>query len=230
MKYPKINSLWKREGHDHDQLKAQGVKPPKASNKLIPGLYSLPEFETISRWTITEKIDGTNIRVIWHANEQKIEIKGRNDDSMIPPHLLDKLREIFTVDKLMAQFPPKEIPHITVLFGEGFGPKIQCGEYYSREPNFALFDVYHAGWWLERDGVHDVAEELQLVEAPLITNDDCSTIWTTEQIVSYVKSKPKACMLTDQWYEIEGIVARPFPVLRSRNGEPIMFKLRCKDV
>jgi hypothetical protein len=226
MKYPKINSLWKRKGHDYDQLKAQGIKPPKASNKLIPGLYSLPEFETITRWTITEKIDGTNIRIIWDADTMELKIKGRNEDSMIPPHLLEYLQQTFYFKNLKDIFPKGQ----TILFGEGFGPKIQCGEYYSDTPKFALFDVYHDGWWFERDNVHDVAEELEIVEAPLITNDDCTAIWNTDQIVNYVKSKPKTCLLTEQWYEIEGIVARPYPMLRTRNGAPIFFKLRCKDV
>ena len=48
MKYPKINTLWKRD----------------IKGNIIDGEFSCLEFVNIKNWYITEKIDGTNVRVI----------------------------------------------------------------------------------------------------------------------------------------------------------------------
>lgn len=39
-------------------------------NKVIPWAWSTPEFQTLSHpnWHWTEKVDGTNIRVIWDGH------------------------------------------------------------------------------------------------------------------------------------------------------------------
>ena len=50
--YHKIQSVFKRD---------------IANGKIIEGKYSLPEFEYLkdNQWVFTEKVDGTNIRIIW---------------------------------------------------------------------------------------------------------------------------------------------------------------------
>jgi len=50
MKYPKINTIWKRDESN--------------KFKIIEGDFSKQEFANIKNWQITEKIDGTNIRLI----------------------------------------------------------------------------------------------------------------------------------------------------------------------
>ncbi len=76
--YPKINSLWKREGFDFVQT---GKKP--TSKKLIEGDHSCPEFANIFLWSVDEKIDGMNIRIMY--KEGQVSYAGRTKDAMIPP-------------------------------------------------------------------------------------------------------------------------------------------------
>ena len=92
MKYPKINTLWKRD--------------EKNKFNIIVGEYSCPEFDNIDKWHITEKIDGSNIRVIFNRQrEDSPTFLGRTDNAQIPIFLLDCLKKIFTREKLLKQFP-----------------------------------------------------------------------------------------------------------------------------
>jgi len=56
MKYPKIHTLWKREP-------PRGKK--KKKGKVIPGEFSREEFASVRRWSVSEKVDGMNIRVMF---------------------------------------------------------------------------------------------------------------------------------------------------------------------
>ena len=54
MKYHQIKTVYERD-------------PENKYRTLIMGKYALPEFEYLKNnvWTFTEKVDGTNIRIIW---------------------------------------------------------------------------------------------------------------------------------------------------------------------
>src|ERR1700759_4606769 len=109
--YHKIQSIFKRDMNDKRK-------------RLIEGQWSLPEFEYLANnvWIFTEKVDGTNIRVIF--KEGKIEFGGGTADAQIPAQLVGRLNERFLplVDKLREQFDGG-----IVLYGEGYGAKIQKG-------------------------------------------------------------------------------------------------------
>ena len=52
--------------------------------------------------------------------------------------------------------------------------------------------------------------------------------YTEEEIVDLVKSKPLSkCSEIDQ--VIEGVVCRSEPLMLYRNGNPVKFKLKCKE-
>ena len=72
-------------------------------------------------WTGTEKINGTNIRIIW--DEESVRFGGKTDNAQLPIPLITYLIEHFTVERLEAAL---EGP--VTLYGEGFGGKIQKGE------------------------------------------------------------------------------------------------------
>ena len=90
--YQKINTIYKRDFE---------------TNRLILGDWSLPEFEYLKgcKFRAEEKIDGTNIQI--RFNGVRVEFGGRTDKANIPPHLLIKLEELFTVDKMRKVFPPE---------------------------------------------------------------------------------------------------------------------------
>ncbi len=219
MEYLKINSLWQRE---------QFVKgmPKGTHGKLLPGEYSDPAFGNIKEWAVEEKIDGTNIRITWTPFDG-VKVQGRTNDAQIPPHLLEYLQANFQSELIASALniePGVEgrFPVGVVLFGEGYGPKIQSGGNYRSDVSFCLFDVFCGGWWLKREDVRAIAEKLSINAPPDLG------IRTEEAIIDFVKSKPLSrCSIVPQM--MEGIVARSHPLMLLRNGNPVMFKLKCKE-
>ena len=206
IEYTKIPNIFKRETF--------------GKNKLIEGEYSSPELEYLSKsmWGFEEKIDGTNIRVCWDG--YRVEFRGRTDRAQIPAHLMAKLEELFggeTKEELFEQtFGKSEV----ILFGEGFGEKIQKGGGLYGPVNFRLFDVYIGGYWLNRENVSDIAEKFGIDRAPSLFTG------TLEEGVEFIKKHPKS-VLRDA--EMEGIVGRPMVQMFSRTGQRIMVKIKCRD-
>jgi len=127
----------------------------------------------------------------------------------------------------MPRFFPNFEPHRNlsqpdvILYGEGYGPKIQKGGARYREDNsFVLFDINIAGWWLQRKDVEDIGKKLELDVVPI------QAIGTLPELVWMVKrGRPSA------WgdFPAEGTVARPEVELRSRAGHRIITKLKLRD-
>ena len=207
MLYPKINTLWKRD--------------PDNKFNIIRGDFSCAEFDNIKRWYVTEKIDGTNIRVMIDFGRGSIIFGGRTDNAQIPPMLMKYLQETFTMDRIRQAFPFTE--GSVILFGEGYGAKIQKGGGLYRSDNaFILFDVWIDPWWLEQDNVKDIAEKLGIDHVPFLG------IMTYEEVVSILVGKPKS-MIAQSDKVVEGFVARSYPLMFFRHGGLIMWKLKVKD-
>lgn len=206
IEYTKIPNIFKRETF--------------GNNKLIEGEYSSPELEYLSKsmWGFEEKIDGTNIRILWDG--YRVSFMGRTDRAQIPTHLMAKLEELFggeTKEELFEQtFGKSEV----ILFGEGFGEKIQKGGGLYGPVNFRLFDVYIGGYWLNRENVSDIAEKFGIDRAPSLFTG------ALEEGVEFIKKHPKS-VLRDA--EMEGIVGRPMVQMFSRTGQRIMVKIKCRD-
>lgn len=206
MEYVKIPNVFKRETF--------------AKNKLIEGEWSSPELEYLkdADWEFTEKVDGTNIRVIWDG--YRVSFKGRTDKADIPKHLLEKLEELFggtDKEELFEQtFGQSEV----ILFGEGYGEKIQKGGGLYGKVNFILFDVWIGGFWLGTNNVSDIADTFNIGRVPILFSGNLM------DGVEYIKGHPKS-MLRDA--ELEGIVGRPMVQMFSRTGQRIMVKIKCRD-
>ena len=230
--YPKINSIYKRHMDGHKK------------GKLILGQYSDPVFEYLAKnpWEFTEKVDGTNIRIGArgdHHGGVQVEFAGRSDNAIIPKGLLEYLHETFT----STLFEKADLNNL-VLFGEGYGDKIQSGGKYFDEVRdfgksfvgFVLFDVKIDDWWLNREDVDDVAAKLGIESVPTIgvgTLHDAVDIVTdgitfneSGAVVRWGRNG-----LQSQWgnFEAEGIVARPVVPLQNRRGERVICKIKGKD-
>lgn len=227
MEYPKINSLWKREGWYFEEGKKSNPKYQDGRQSFIIGDYANPEFGSINKWLVDEKIDGTNIRIYFHRRfdnegEPTVLFHGRTAAADLPKHLLEALEKTFTIEKLSKAFP-LEPGQKAILYGEGYGPKIQgCGGNYRKDAGFILFDVVVGHWWLKREDVAAIAVNLDIPVVPSFG------VLTENEIIELVKSKPLSkCSIVPQM--IEGVVCRSEPLMLFRNQEPVKWKLKCKE-
>ena len=188
-KYHKIDTVYKRS--------------ETGDRRLIEGEYrdKAVEYLKDNQWLITEKIDGTNIRIIYDGHS--IMFGGRTDKAIIPPRLLKVLEEDYSTnefEELMEEiFGDKTV----VIFGEGYGANIQkVGSKYLPDSNgFRAFDILVDGkYYLEQPDFYSVCRKLGIPTAPLLAT------MTIPEAIEFVKSKPKStigdCIM-------EGVVARP---------------------
>lgn len=203
--YHKIHTVYKRD------LK---------SKQLIEGEWSRPEFQYLAhnQWVCTEKVDGTNIRITWDGEE--IGIHGKTDRAQIPEPLLDRLHNIFDEKKSLFKEQFRDATEVC-LYGEGYGPKIQCGGKYREHHDFVLFDVKIHSWWLRRKDIEEIATRFTLEVVPIVTSCDLYSA------IELVRSR----QLKSQWgnFEPEGLVCKPQVDIFARNGERIITKIKGKD-
>lgn len=208
VEYTKIETLFKRD--------IEGTK------KLIEGDFrnETVEFLKDNQWEFTEKIDGTNIGIVWDGH--KVSYQGRTERAQIPAHLMNKLIEMFGGETNEELFEQKfgEMP--VILFGEGYGPKIQNGGNYRSDVSFILFDVYLPGskLWLKRDAIEDIAKTFGIDVVPIVLTG------TLEEGVDFVKTFPKS---TIGAANMEGIVGKPKVDMLDRMGRRVIVKIKCCD-
>ena len=203
--YHKIQTVYKRD-------------PENKCKTLLLGEYSMPEFEYLANnvWRYTEKVDGTNIRIIFDG--ETINYGGKTDNSQIPMQLVNPLREKF--DPLLSVMREK-FPDGCVLYGEGYGAKIQKGGgNYRKDQGFVLFDVNVGGYWLLEKDVIDVSECLDIDIVPVIGEGSLDAMVAMTEIG-----------FKSMWGDFlaEGIVARPKTEFLTRNGQRIITKIKHKD-
>lgn len=194
--YHKINALYNRNER----------------GKLLIGEWCKPEFEYLkdAQWEFTEKVDGTNIRVMFDG---QLRFGGRTESAQIPAHLVNRLNDIF--DPSMGDLFPDPV----TLYGEGFGAKIQKGGGQYGDVDFVLFDVKIGDWFLRREDVEDVASKLGIQCVPILGH---GSLAVGERLVQNLKSK-----WGDFW--AEGVVARPRVQLYNRMGERVIAKIKRRD-
>jgi ATP-dependent RNA circularization protein (DNA/RNA ligase family) len=206
IEYNKIDTVYERD--------VDGTK------KLVEGKYrsKAVEFLADCKWIFTEKIDGTNIRIHWDGH--KVEFGGRTDRASIPTHLLSKLIDIFhnnETEELFEQtFGEKEV----ILFGEGYGIKIQNGANYRPDVGFILFDVMVNGHYLDRENVEGIAQAFGLDVVPIVLRG------TIEEAVAFVKSAPNSTIGTAK---MEGLVGRPSVEMYESGGKRLIVKIKVCD-
>ena len=216
MKYPKIETLYVRS---------------KTDWKVLTDQVRCPEFELINRWLITEKIDGTNVRVILMPDGD-IEIRGRTDRAQFSPVVLKTLENMFSAAKVKAAFEANDDGDwpTVVLYGEGYGEKIQKGGKYRKGQSFRLFDVHVGDWWLNWDDVCDVADKLEIKTVPVLTILTVPLTKWDGDMTRFLQSSEVAWQDSEyDCIDAEGIVARTDPLLFTRRGERVMWKLKFKD-
>lgn len=205
--YHKINSLYKRT---------------EDGKQMLFGEYSCPEFAYLreNEWVFTEKVDGTNIRVMYDPTQpHAVTFGGKTDNAQISALLIKRLQELFLTEHALGRLAAN-FDGPVCLYGEGYGAKIQTGGKYRPDQDFVLFDVRVGSIWLKRDAVEDIASTLALTCVPIIGTG------TLEQLESLVDAG-----FPSTWGDFlaEGIVARPATELQTRMGHRVITKLKHKD-
>jgi hypothetical protein len=199
--------------------------PANQHRTFLLGQWSEPAFNYLkdNDWLWTEKVDGTNIRVVYDGTA--VHFGGRTNDAQTPFFLMERLQALFTVEKLRECFHDVSDGVEVYLFGEGFGAKIQNGggRYKPDGCDFILFDVTFNGLYLERLNVEDIAGKLGISVVPVVGS---GKLWDA---VEFTKTGYKSKVAADVGFDAEGIVLRPTCELVDRRGHRIITKLKQKD-
>lgn len=213
--YTKINTIYKRDD----------------AGNIMLGEFARPEFEYLYNlpWIAYEKVDGTNMSYYW--NGHILELHGKTENAQIPAHLRAWMESKVTVDMMKEYFPLKydengnEIPMMVIIYGEGYGMKIQTGggRYISNGVNFRVFDINIDGWWLEISDVEDICKKLNL--------EMCVPYgeMTLKEAEDFVQAAHTSTIAEDKTYIMEGLVLRPKVQLFNRRGERVMVKVKYRD-
>lgn len=205
--YHKIQTMFKREQQ----------KPCR----IIEGQWTLPEFAYLkdNTWVFTEKVDGTNIRVMWDG--ETVKYGGKTDNAQTPMDLVERLHTLFDSKKELfnTTFVPKEGVQTAVCFyGEGYGNGIQKGGCYKPTKDFVLFDIKVGNIWLKREDIECIAQSFGIGIVPIVGKG------TLQDGIEMVRNGFKST-----WGDFiaEGIVARPEVELNGRYGRIITKIKHC---
>lgn len=207
--YPKIKNIYERD--------ISGTKKLVEGRFLDDTVCFLSELE----WICTEKIDGTNIGVVWDG--YKISYQGRTENASIPAHLVNKLNELFSREISEELFEQRFGKTQVILFGEGYGNKIQAvGGQYRDDVSFILFDVYMPmnNTWLDRKSCESIANMFGIEIVPIMFEG------TLKEAVTFVKTNPNS---TIGIAKMEGLVCRPKIEIFDKNHDRVIVKVKYKD-
>jgi hypothetical protein len=206
IEYNKIETIYERDMN--------------GSKRLIEGQFRNETVKYLANncWEFTEKIDGTNIRVCWDGH--KITFGGRTERAQIPTHLFAKLQEIFLTNEVEELFEQKFGEKVVILFGEGYGAKIQSGGLYRSDVGFILFDVMIGDNYQPRTTVEGIAKCFGLEIVPVVL------VGTIKEAVEYIKAHPRS---TIGKAPMEGVVGRPMIEMRDRSGKRVIVKIKACD-
>jgi hypothetical protein len=213
--YHKIETLYERD---------------EATFKVKPGVLKNRTYSLLKSWHWTEKVDGTNIRVIWRpaidggpdvpGRPESLTFGGKTDNAQIHADLIKWLYENIKAEKLREVFPSDDV----VIYGEGYGAGIQKGGGdYSPVKKLIVFDVRVGIWWLSYENVCDVAQKLGLDVVP-----DFGEM-TLEDATEFVRKGFKSRCAINVAKEAEGLVGRPAENLFDKKMARLIVKLKTKD-
>lgn len=202
MEYHKIDTVFNRD----------------SNFKVIPDQLRNPVIGTIKTFDWTEKIDGTNIRIIWDIATKQMRVGGRTDNAQIPGDLVQHVYNLVTPSQLEVVFPDVD----AIIYGEGYGAGIQKGNLLSPIKKFIAFDVLVNGkWWLDHQDVVDVCMKLELDMVPYYGE------MPLEQAVQLVRNGFDSRL--GEHPPAEGLVGRPLSTLYDKHMKRIIIKLKTKD-
>lgn len=174
-------------------------------------------------WVFTEKVDGTNIRVIWDG--YRVEFRGRTDAAQIAPHLKSHLEEKFGTPEAEQLFEQKFGDKPTVLYGEGYGGNIQNGKRYRPDSAFILFDVRVGRVFLNRENTGDLSHYFGVRWVPRAFAEV-----TLNDAIDRIREGQYSHLTLEPGEYAEGVVGTPVGGFLDRRGNRIIVKLKHADL
>lgn len=176
------------------------------------------EYLANCEWYATEKIDGTNVRILWNGHH--FEFGARTDDGDLPKALRELLEKTFNYEMEILfeqKFGEKEV----MLFMEGYAGKIQNGTYSGPE-SLIGFDVMIGDIYLDKAVSLQIFRELGLKPVPLMSFPNIY------ECIDYVYHNTQSIIQPES--KIEGLVCCPVKRIYDHMGNRIIVKIKNKDL
>lgn len=193
------------------------IEYPKSYNAYKHGTkdWTMPELEYLADipFIWTEKIDGTNLRVIFDSAGD-FEIRGRTDKAQLHPDL---------IRNVTAMFQNVEASNL-IFFGEGYGAGIQkIGANYRPDKSFIGFDLYNT----EKDFFYPFELTKELYGHHKIDFvPEFLPKYSIYEMMQFLAGEPKSYFGD---FEPEGYVGQPLVPLYTQYGERIKIKMKVRD-
>ena len=251
--YQKINTLWKR---DEKNRIIQGDYSLQEFGYLEDCLWLVEEKidGTNMSYDIYFGSDGSINRTEIHGKTETAKIPGGllNEMNRIFNALIDsgKLTDVFKIVKTDAAGNTTiSWPYKVTIYGEGYGGKIQGGGRYSKTEKFIVFDIEvqttpeTEPLYLLRPSVDDICPKLGLdlvhtyglmtiSEAELIIENIAYNVYTNSMGNPSLYApdiSPFSHNSEDPTLVIEGFVLKSPCGLKTRQGKPLVTKIKVKD-
>ena len=211
--YPKLKNLHKRDPADN-----------KVIDEFTDEIFS-PEQLGNAGWTWREKMDGTNLRIIWDGH--RAEYRGRTDRAQFSDgqtmFLDEKIKSPAFEELLEQTFASTE----AVLFGGLIGNKLQGNPHKIDGYEIRVYDAFVAGWWLLPASVDELANDLGLGSAEIIC---VAPIGNMHQVMKNIAAQSEFFEGEAGPFEyIEGIVGTAPGSVLGRNGSILRVKLKLEN-
>jgi len=183
------------------------------------------------KWILTEKIDGTNIRIILEKPKENgsrcIFIGSRklilNNKDKGSKQYLDCITDV-NLNKIKEYF--KDINSTVVIYGEGYGAGVQKGGIYSSKKNFRVFDIRIGNAYQDFNYIEKVCIDNQLNIVPVF---GISEFIDYDCCIRNLNNFDTTLIEEGSGGKPEGLVYKFEPVLLNKYGERLIFKVKFKD-
>jgi hypothetical protein len=196
-------------------------KRDMTTNKVVPGQWNSDAIQvlaTVPIWQVTEKVDGTNVRVLWDG--YRVSFGGRTERAELHKDLVATLIKMFPEERFEQTFGETPV----VLFGEGYGAGIQKGGMYRQDKSFAMFDAAVNGKYLRPLDTEQLAGEWGIEHVPVVN----ARPWTLGEVIEEVSAGLRS-RYNGGTFEAEGLVAKTYPGLLDHRGYRIIVKVKGVD-
>lgn len=194
---------------------------------VVPGDFVSPVVEMLATspvWLFTEKIDGTNVRLIWDGHN--LSFNGRTNNANLHKDLEAKLTELFIRPGVEEYFEEEFGENEVILVGEGYGAGIQKGGGdYSPTKEFLGFDVIVRGNYLSYENARKIFGRLDIPYLNAINTVPRDLLWGIDIVANGLYSG-----FGDRKFLAEGLVAITETPLYDNNGQRIIVKLKTVDL